>query len=83
MKLNRDKTRSLIKEKDIRFDWIAEKIGVHYKTICYLLNGRFKTISIKNAVAIAALLEVPVSEIVEEYLRAANSAPSLNEACSP
>jgi putative transcriptional regulator len=58
----KNRLQEILDERGIKRDWLADKVGISYKTLSNLLQNRYNT-SIGVALMIADVLNVPIGEI--------------------
>lgn len=58
----KNRLKEILDERGIKQIWLAEQIGISYKTLSNIINGRYNT-SLDIAFKIADVLNVKVDDI--------------------
>lgn len=58
----KNKLKEIIDERGIKQVWLAEQVGISYKTLSNIIGGRYNT-SLEVALKIADILNVKVDDI--------------------
>lgn len=58
----KNRLQEILDERGIKRDWLAEKVGISYKTLSNLMQNKYNT-SLAVALKIADTLKLPVEEI--------------------
>lgn len=58
----KNRLQEILDERGIKRDWLAEKVGVSYKTLSNLMQNKYNT-SLAVALKIADVLKLPVDRI--------------------
>lgn len=58
----KNRLKEILDERGIKQIWLAEQIGISYKTLSNIINGRYNT-SLDIALKIADVLNVKVDDI--------------------
>ena len=58
----KNRLQEILDERGIRRDWLADKVGISYKTLSNLIQNKYNT-SLAVALKIADVLKLPVDRI--------------------
>lgn len=58
----KNRLQEILDERGIKRDWLAEKVGISYKTLSNLMQNKYNT-SLAVALKIADILKLPVDKI--------------------
>lgn len=58
----KNRLKEILEERGIKQTWLAEQVGISYKTLSNIINGRYNT-SLDVALKIADVLNVKVDDI--------------------
>lgn len=64
VRVNGAKIRTAMKEQGMTLWWVAEASGLHRSTLRRWLNGKIKKVNQGNLSRVAAIVEVPIEELV-------------------